>query len=53
MTNYYRYQKLWEKCRYMTPEDLYSVSTRWIEAIIEMNSRAGQFEFVNEQIKMK
>jgi hypothetical protein len=37
----------------MTADDLYVVSTRCIETVIEMNSRAGQFHYLNEQVQSK
>ena len=53
LQNYNKYKALWSECKHMTADDLYMVSTRWIETIIEMNSRAGQFQFLNDQIQTK
>lgn len=53
LQNYNKYKALWSECKHMTADDLYAVSTRWIETIIEMNSRAGQFQFLNDQNQIK
>ena len=50
---YDKYKSLWHQCHIVTIDDWYLVSTKCIETVIEMNSRAGHYQYINEQVKEK
>lgn len=53
LQNYQKYTALYSEWKHISADDLYIVSTRCIQTIIEMNSRAGQFNYINGTIQSK
>ncbi|CAI2366567.1 unnamed protein product [Moneuplotes crassus] len=53
MEDLHKYETLWDECKHLTQDDLYGASTRCIETVIEMNSRTGQYQYLNAHIKDK
>lgn len=50
---YEKYTVFWQKCKVITPEVCFEVASECIKTIIEMHSRASNYQFLNEQVKAK
>ena len=46
LNNWEKYNSLWLEWRYLTVDQIYVSATKWVETIIEMNSRAGVFHLL-------